>query len=206
MGRPLPPPEVAEAVEGIFLPAHDLAAWVNETFIAEDGDLVNAEHSHLEAATIGFLWTNVANTRQMRRVLGQCERGQPQGSMGKWAKARAEQQVIAWFGDVPDFIITIDATHAATCSDIEFCALIDHELYHAGQELDAFGSPKFRQDGRPAFTMRGHDVEEFIGVVRRYGVVSPEIEALVSAAKGRPEIGMASISQACGTCMALKAA
>jgi hypothetical protein len=73
-------------------------------------------------------------------------------------------QIIGWFGDVPDFIITIDAEYAMSCSDAEFCALIEHELYHAAQETDPFGAPKFRKStGLPVFTLRGHDIEEFIG-------------------------------------------
>nr|WP_271894430.1 putative metallopeptidase [Phyllobacterium sp. IY22] len=47
---------------------------------------------------------------------------------------------------------------------------MEHELYHAGQDRDSFGAPKFRKStGLPVFILRGHDIEEFIGVVRRYG-------------------------------------
>ncbi|WFU46213.1 putative metallopeptidase [Sinorhizobium terangae] len=45
-------------------------------------------------------------------------------------------------------------------------ALVEHELYHAAQETDASGAPKFsRSTGRPVFVIRGQDVEEFVGVV-----------------------------------------
>lgn len=87
------------------------------------------------------------------------------------------------------------------CSDAEFCALIEHELYHASQERDAFGAPKFsKSTGKPVFTLRGHDIEEFVGVVRRYGAEATHVKALVDAANAGPEIANVRISQACGTC------
>ena len=40
---------------------------------------------------------------------------------------------------------------------------------------------KFNKDtGQPVLTLRGHDVEEFTGVVRRYGA-SKEVQELVDA-------------------------
>lgn len=109
---------------------------------------------------------------------------------------------------VPDFLITIDAHYAAQCDDAEFCSLIEHEMLHAGQERDMFGAPKFTKAGRPKFAMRGHDVEEFVSIVRRYGVGASagSTRALVEAANQKPLIGGVQISQACGTCRLLRAA
>lgn len=205
-GRPSPPSAILEPTgSASFVPAPELAEWARSTFIAEDAPLANEDHRHLDAAEVGFLWTNVRNSRQMRTVVGQAELGQPRGSMGKWPKARAEQQIEAWFGTVPDFLITIDAHYASQCNDASFCALVEHELYHCGQERDEFGGPKFTQDGRPKFAMRGHDVEEFVGIVRRYGVgaAAGDTFALVEAAKAGPQIARATIHGACATCAAL---
>jgi hypothetical protein len=80
-------------------------------------------------------------------------------------------------------------------------ALLEHELYHAGQERDGFGAPKFRKSGLPAFAMRGHDVEGFVGVVRRYGMIDCGVRAMVEAARKSPEIAAVRIAQACGTCL-----
>lgn len=103
---------------------------------------------------------------------------------------------------VPDFIITIDAAWWLQASDAEACALVEHELYHCAQDRDEYGAPKFnKQTGRPVFAMRGHDVEEFIGVVRRYGADAAGIRALIEAAEAGPEIAAASIAQCCGTCL-----
>jgi hypothetical protein len=167
-----------------------------------DGDLYNPDHSHLSEAHIGVLWTNVQNTRQMRTIIGQSEIPAAQG--GKWKSARHDQQLEEWFGDVPDFLITLYSGYCETATDLEFAALIEHELFHCSQAMDEYGTPKFsKETGKPIFAMRGHDVEEFLGVIRRYGTGHPDSAAsqMVSLAKEKPEVGMASISKACGTCI-----
>ena len=196
------PPEVMFGLDDFksFVPATDIADWVEATFFDPSSPVANPEHYHLANAHIGYLWTVVENNRKGKRVIGQCETGSPQGAMGKWSKARAEQQVVEWFGSVPDFIITLDAEYCRQCGDAEFMALVEHELYHAGQEHDEFGSPKFTKYGAPKFAMRGHDVEEFVGVVRRYGAGAAHIQPLIDAANARPEIAKVDIARACGTC------
>ena len=196
------PPESMFGVDGApFTPALDMPGWVQATFLDEASPLANPEHGHLAEASIGYLWASVENTRKGKRVVGQCETGTPQGAMGKWAKARVEQQIKEWFGSMPDFIITLDANYCAACGDAEFMALVEHELYHAAQDVDSFGAPKFNsQTGRPVFTIRGHDVEQFIGVVRRYGADAAGVRELVDAASRPPEIARAHIEHACGTC------
>ncbi|WP_320412007.1 putative metallopeptidase [Mesorhizobium sp. Root172] len=196
--RPLPPHEMIETIELRFAPAVDLVNWARDTFIAGDASLSNEDHHHLNQATIGALWTNVPNGRAGRSIIGQAERGLPPA--GKWLRARIERQILDWFGEVPDFILTFDAHYASQCSDAEFCALVEHELYHCGQERDVFGQPKFRKSGLPAFALRSHDVEEFVGVVRRYGADAAGVRELVDAANKGPEIANVQIAQACGTC------
>lgn len=91
------PPELIFDLEGPnFGPAPDVSEWINETFVDEGSEIENPDHAHLQHATIGVLWTSVANARQGRSVIGQAEEGSPR-AMGRWAKARAEQQVVEWF-------------------------------------------------------------------------------------------------------------
>lgn len=202
ISRPMPPESITAVDARIaFAPAPELVVWARATFIEDDGKLHNPDHFHLQSASVGMLWTNVRNSRKGRRIIGQCEEGAPSGMMGKWGKARAEIQITEWFGHVPDFIITIDAEYAMSRSDAEFSALVEHELYHAAQETDPFGAPKFRKStGLPAFTPRSHDVEEVIGVVRRYSADATHVRALVDAANAGPEIANVRVAQACGTC------
>lgn len=199
--RPMPPDTLLGEFEPMFTPAPELMSWALANFIEPDAPLHNADHHHLNSATIGALWTNVENGRGGRRIVGQCECGIP--GMGKWIKARAERQLIDWFGAPPDFVLTFDAHYCAQCSDAQFMALVEHELYHAGQARDDFGQPRFsKMTGLPIFALRGHDVEEFVGVVRRYGSDAAGVRALVDAANRRPEIATASIAEACGNCLA----
>lgn len=201
--RPLPPVELfeTESAVPVFLPAPDLEAWLRDTFVAEDGPLHNPEHMHLQVASIGVLWTNAKNTRNGRRVVGQAEHRPPGGSMGKWARARAAAQLWGWFGRQLDFLLTFDAHFARDCSDAAFCALVEHELMHCGQANDEYGMPRFSEEsGTPIFCLRGHDVEEFVSIVRRYGAQAARVDELVEAALEGPTVALAAIGAACGTC------
>lgn len=184
-----------------FEPAPELDAWARATFIDEDAALLNEEHAHLREAKLGFLWTSVGNARGGHAVVGQAEIPSIQG--GKWARARFFQQVEGWFGLVPDFLITLEAGFADQADDATFCALVEHELYHCAQARDAYGAPRFsKSTGLPIFTMRGHDVEEFVGIVARYGVgaAAGQTAALVEAAGRAPIVCEADIASVCGTC------
>ncbi len=211
--RPRPSSDLV-SMEGLvksdrFIPASRLLDWIRSAILAEDGPLHNPEHAHLNDAVIGCLWTNCENSRQMRKIVGQAEMpANKGGTAGKWAKARSEQQLDGWFGEIPDFLITFDALYAEQAEDVNFCALVEHELYHCAQEIDEFGEPKFsKSTGLPKYAMRGHDVEEFVGVVRRYGIqaAGPEAVDMVIAAASLPVIGPAKIGESCGTCLRLVA-
>lgn len=131
-------------------------------------------------------------------MLGQAE--QLMIRAGGWQKARQEQQIRDWFGEGPDFLITLAGDYCAQCTEAEFCALVEHELYHIAQKADKYGAPTFGDDGLPKLGMRGHDVEEFVGVVRRYGA-SHDVQQLIDAASRPPEVAKINISRACGTCL-----
>lgn len=200
IARPYPPIEFIEEFAPYIklTPATGVHEWVIEQIINEDGVLHNPDHLHLLEADIAFLWAATAFTKQGRTVLGQAEEVMMRA--GGWQKARMEQQMHEWFGEVPDYIITLAADYCAECGDAEFCALVEHELYHIAQKVDEFGAPEFTRDGRPKLTLRGHDVEEFVGVVRRYGA-SGEVQELIDAASQPAEVAKIDIARACGTCM-----
>lgn len=199
--RPYPPIEFVEEFSPYIklIPATGVHEWVIEQIINEDGVLHNPDHMHLLEADIAFLWAATSFTKQGRTVLGQAEEVMMRA--GGWQKARMEQQLYEWFGHKPDFIITLAGDFCSQCSDLEFCALVEHELYHIAQATDEFGAPKFYRDsGLPKLCMRGHDVEEFTGVVRRYGA-SANVQELIDAASQPAEVAKINIARACGTCL-----
>ncbi len=203
--RPCPPADLLESPLGFFRPALDLEAWARDTFIDERGPLHNPTHAHLADARVAFLWATVEYRRQGRQILGQAQILPPSGS--PWSAGRSCQQIEEWFGGMPDFMITLDARACDNLDDPSFCALVEHELCHCGQARDQFGGPKFDREGRPAFAVLGHDIEEFTDIVRRYGAAAAgaEVVRFVQAASAPPEIGAAHVSIACGTCMRVAA-
>jgi hypothetical protein len=184
-----------------FTPAPEMRDWLLATFCDPEGKLHNPEHAHLIAAQIGVLWTSIDNSKFGRRVLAQAEFKPPGGTMGKWQRARARAQIHEWFGGELDFLLTFDARFAGTVSDRVFCAIAEHELYHCGQARDEYGVPRFSKFGMPIFTMRGHDIEEFTGIVRRYGLVHEDIRTFIEAADSEP-LTAEQIDGVCGTCHA----
>ena len=203
MHRPYPPASLIELSElsgfGIRLtPAPEVWDWLQAEILADTGSIHNEDHAHLIDADIRVMWASAAFSKKGRTVVGQAE--QVAFRAGGWQKARMEQQMMDWFGDVPAYIITLAADYCSQCSDADFCALVEHELYHIAQAKDQYGALKFTQEGSPKLEMRGHDVEEFVGVVRRYGA-SPDVQELVDAANSPAEVGKLNISRACGTCL-----
>lgn len=198
MSRPAPPRDLLDALLLTLRPALEVWQWIQREILANTGSIHNPEHGHLIDANIGVLWASRGFSKQGRGVLGQAE--QLMFRAGGWQKARQEQQVREWFGEEPDYLITLAADYCAQCTDAEFCALVEHELYHIAQATDEYGAPKFTQEGLPKLYLRGHDVEEFVGVVRRYGA-SHDVQQLIDAASRPPEVAKINISRACGTCL-----
>ncbi len=188
----------AEAAGVLLAPAPQLLEWTERVILAADGALHNPDHAHLVDADLAFLWASSGFQKVGRVVLGQAE--QVMFRAGGWQKARQEQQMIEWFGRVPAFLITLAADYCATCSDAEFCALVEHELYHIGHAPDPYGAPAFDKAGRPKLRIVGHDVEEFVGVVARYGP-SPDVRRLAAAAGGAPAVPRLDVARACGCCL-----
>lgn len=210
--RPAPPlglvePALAEdGRDTLTVPAPDLLAWAVASFVDPHSPFTNPDHGHLIDADLGVLWTNASYRRHGQTVAGQAE--VPSFRCNAWQRVRQEQQLREWFGAVPDFVITLSAPIAAGLDDASFCALVEHELLHCGQLRDEFGVPRFsRETGRPIYGIRGHDVEEFVGVVERYGAGSAAgaTAALVAAARRPPTLTAAHVSSLCGTCVRMAA-
>ncbi|MHC3125289.1 putative metallopeptidase [Acinetobacter sp. GN11] len=207
--RPFPPTDFmdqAEEEEAVrLIPAPDLKNWVVANFLTLGGPLHNPDHDHIaemlhdNEGLLAFAWASTAYTRARRMVLGQCEKVMFQ--QGGWKKARQEQQMRDWFGFVPIYLITIDASFCEKANDSEFCALLEHELYHIGVERDGDGEIIYSDHtGLPKHYLAGHDVEEFIGVVKRWGA-NENVKRLIEVAKNPPFVSDLDISKCCGNCV-----
>lgn len=203
-GRPWPPADWLERAcqSGVLQlrPAPELLGWALAAIVASGGSIYNPDHAHLVDPDLAFLWASTGFQKAGRTVLGQAEQVMFRAS--GWQKVRQEQQMIEWFGRVPAFLITLAADYCATCSDAEFCALVEHELYHIGHAPDPYGAPAFDKQGRPKLRIVGHDVEEFVGVVARYGP-SADVRRLAVAAGATPSLPRLDIARACGCCLKL---
>ncbi|PJM67761.1 putative metallopeptidase [Achromobacter ruhlandii] len=182
----------------MLAPAPELLEWVERMILATDGPLHNRDHAHLVDADLAFLWASSGFQKAGRVVLGLAEQVMFRAS--GWQKVRQEQQMIEWFGRVPAFLITLAADYCTACSDAEFCALVEHELYHIGHAPDPYGAPAFDKEGRPKLRIVGHDVEEFVGVVARYGP-SADVRRLAAAAGSASAVPRLGIARACGCCL-----
>lgn len=214
VSRPMPPKELGHYGADfpvMFMPALDMPLWVRDTFLDPNSKLFNQDHYHLfdhmEGMHIGFLWAASSYESKGRVILGLTE--ETVFRSHKWAKWRQEMQMQEWFGlEFPGYLITLSGPYCEAATHEEFCALVEHELYHIGHAKDKQGLPAFNKDtGLPSLTMRGHDVEEFVGVVRRYGAGNSEgaLAQLIEAGKGKPEISRVDIAACCGTCLKLAA-
>jgi hypothetical protein len=198
--RPMPPRELGSTVD--FAPAVGVWDWIQENILARDGALHNVDHAHLIDADVCVLWADGGFISKMRQVIGTAE--EVAFRCNAWQRGRQEQQMGQWFGRVPSFLITLDGRFASQCTDTQWCALVEHELYHLAHKCDPFGAPMFGKDGKPKIAIQGHDVEEFVGVVRRYGVGDPDssVARMVKAANAKPEVTESMLVGACGTCLA----
>lgn len=158
-----------------------MGEWAKKTFVDKNGPLFNKDHAHLKFADVLFVWSSVSFRSKGRTVVGTAQEGRQQGG-GPGKKDFSEFLYREWNGGkLPTFVITLAAPFFAEADPTSILAVVEHELYHCGQQRDEFGFPKFNKDGLPMFAMRGHDIEEFVGVVKRYGSTSPEMNALKDA-------------------------
>lgn len=197
---PLPPPLVqVSSDEPCFVPAPELASFVGSSLLKAESALYNVEHDHLGSARIAFLWTNSLYIRRDKIVLGTAELVGEAGM--SWGRARAYQQLRDWFpGEPIDFLITLYAPCFFESSMVLKMCVLEHELYHCGHKQDQYECPKFKPDGSPVFYIKGHDIEEFLGVGKRYGAVTPELAALKETLSWTPEFDGLRLSKFCGVC------
>jgi hypothetical protein len=196
-------PEVPESLREpgeLFGPAPEVRDWIFATFFNPKSIFLNEAHEHLLDAQIGVLWTNMPRMKGGKDIAGTAELPSLQGNA--WTRGRQIVQLKQWFGELPDFIITLYGPYFHETDDASFCAGVEHEIYHCGQAIDQYGSPRFTREGKPVFAIISHTAEEFDGIVARYGVgaAASGVASLVAAAGRKPLISGRAIKTLCGTC------
>lgn len=182
-----------------LIPAAEIGEWINQNILSEDGRIHNPDHTHLLDADVAFMWASGSFAKSGRIVLGQCE--QVMMRAGGWQKSRMEQQMHEWFGRIPKFIITPLPTTASNATIWSSAHWWSMSFTTSPEATDDYGAPKFNKEtGMPVLKLRGHDVEEFVGVVRRYGA-SKDVQEMVDAANRPAEVAHIDVARACGTCM-----
>lgn len=139
------------------------------------------EFAHLKDGepVVQFLLKEDPVFRQGRQVLGSVFLPSVQGQLRPlfdWMLGRL-------FGSMPDFLVVLDKEYWEEADERLREILMYHEMCHMGQAVDKDGVPRFDMaTGAPVWCLVGHDVEEFVAVVRRYGAWNTELQALIAAA------------------------
>lgn len=137
------------------------------------------EHAHLieNDIRIEYLMACGAVLKGGKQVIGTTHLPTVQGRL----KSLFEMLLAAYFGGMPDFLITIDLPWWNEASPLEREALVFHELAHIQQEITKDGEPAFDRDGNPKYGLREHDVTAFNSEVARYGAWSPDLQQFVES-------------------------
>lgn len=135
-------------------------------------------HAHLRDAEISYVFRDDELRRQGKVIAADCilvarilQSDKRWSRLVKWALLRITSRI-----SLPDFLVLIDRNIWEGMSIAEKVALMDHELSHAWFQTEEDGeTQKFKKDGSPLWAIKGHDIEEFRGVVGRNGLWSPEL-------------------------------
>ncbi|MGH3680591.1 MAG: putative metallopeptidase [Natronosporangium sp.] len=133
--------------------------------------LIEAHHKHLADVSIRYLWRDKAATSKGNVVLGKARKVSGLSAHLVHLVRKDEPPE-----EVEFFVLEIAADIWDTLTEAQQTALVDHELCHFGVEIPE------KPDKDRRLVLRGHDLEEFAGVVERHGLWRPEIETFRAAA------------------------
>lgn len=143
--------------------------------------MLDDEHVHLADNDITFLWLMRTSPEMQggRSVLARVQEPLVQGKL----RDLFFQMLVATYGVMPDFIVTVDRDWWRDAAPIAREALVWHELCHVKQVRDKFGELKFDRDGKPVIGLIAHDIEEFRSTVARYGAWKNDIAEFIAAVR-----------------------
>lgn len=130
--------------------------------------LVPNFHTEIIDANIALAWINGVKEDRDGHML--------------WGRAKKVGALERQFHE-NDFVICLNKIVWNTLPLTARRALLDHELSHCGAETE-------EKTGVVTYVMKRHDVEEFVPIVRRYGLWKEDVKALVNAALKREQVPM----------------
>lgn len=122
-------------------------------------EVIAQHHDHLAEAKIALAWMHEVKPDRDGHLV--------------WGRTRKVGPAERIFHD-HDFVITLNAAVWVELSPTARRALMDHELSHCGSRTN--------DDDEVVYYVRKHDLEEFVAIVRRYGLWKSDIEQFVNAA------------------------
>jgi len=139
------------------------------------------EHAHLAdgEAVVDFLFVRDTIEMKGREILGSVHLPSVQGQL----KNVFIWMIVNTFGRLPHFLVTLDKSYWNSCDERHQEILIYHEMCHMIHKENKDGELRFDMYGDPVWGIRGHDVEEFIQTVARYGAYSDDIREFINAAQ-----------------------
>lgn len=127
--------------------------------------LIRAIHKHLVTAAIAYVYREKMKTRD--RIV-----------WGKASKAGGRVNFFAGY----DLVMEINWQQWKLLSDHQKVALVDHELSHFGKDETP--------GGETAWVLISHDIEEFGGIVRRWGLWRDDLTVFAGSVVQAHQLGM----------------
>lgn len=134
-------------------------------------DLIGSTHTRLVDVPIVYVFRSSAQISKGRIVLAKARKISGLNAfLAAMASGDLEQH--PEFGH-SFFCMEVAGDQWLLLDEAQRVALVDHELCHFDVE--------YNEEGLRELTIRGHDVEEFVEVVRRHGAWDAALEAMVSS-------------------------
>jgi hypothetical protein len=126
--------------------------------------ILDAHHPHLAEARVALGWRlEWQADRDGRVTLGMCRKASDLDRL------------------LHDYVILLNRELWDDLTPKQQRAVIDHEATHAAVATGKDGKPRVTDDGRTVYRIRKHDLEEFRGIVERYGEYKADIEEFAAA-------------------------
>lgn len=134
--------------------------------IAKDIIATVEDHEHLAQAVILYVFRDKASRSRGRAVLGTARK-----------VSGLNRFLVRDEDDLPLFVLEVAKDTWDDLTEEQRRALVDHELCHLVVDTE--------DDGTLVGRTRGHDLEEFVGIVERHGLWKADVAALGIAAASK---------------------